>query len=190
MWFYIRWTIWLLILAAIGAFLHYTLPRNDVVRIVTTDIRRIDPGGQRAVLGRCEYRRRDRNCQPRRAFHLCQTARTTAIWSIATRIQAGAGRPISSSTRPACTRIASDLHLDPRHPAMGCGEEIWLAQPVSVDLSQRDLGETCRGTGCADHPVDLDLDPGPAGLRLACGLVPLAQVLGQPARSGTRRRVT
>ncbi len=44
MWFYIRWTLWLALLAVIAGFLHYTLPRNDVVRIVQTDIRRIDPG--------------------------------------------------------------------------------------------------------------------------------------------------
>ncbi|RYH09105.1 DUF1523 family protein [Tropicimonas sp. IMCC6043] len=44
MWFYIRWTLWLLILAVIGAFLWYTLPRNDVVRITDTYEKRVDFG--------------------------------------------------------------------------------------------------------------------------------------------------
>ncbi|AXT35184.1 DUF1523 family protein [Phaeobacter sp. LSS9] len=41
---YIKWvfilTIWLLA----GAFLHYTLPQNDVVRVVKTEVRRVDFG--------------------------------------------------------------------------------------------------------------------------------------------------
>ena len=44
MWYYIKWTIWLLILAVIGAFLWYTLPRNDVVRITDTYEKRVDFG--------------------------------------------------------------------------------------------------------------------------------------------------
>lgn len=44
MWFYIRWTLWLLLIAMIGAFLHYTLPRNDVVRITDTFEKRVDFG--------------------------------------------------------------------------------------------------------------------------------------------------
>ncbi|UWR58505.1 DUF1523 family protein [Phaeobacter inhibens] len=41
---YVKWvfilTIWLLA----GAFLHYTLPQNDVVRVVKTEVRRVDFG--------------------------------------------------------------------------------------------------------------------------------------------------
>ena len=35
---------WGVVWALIAAFLHYTLPRTDVVRIVDTEIRRVDPG--------------------------------------------------------------------------------------------------------------------------------------------------
>lgn len=44
MWDYIRWTFWLLILAIVGAFLHYTLPRNDIIRITDTYEKRVDFG--------------------------------------------------------------------------------------------------------------------------------------------------
>ncbi|SNS19671.1 DUF1523 family protein [Tropicimonas sediminicola] len=44
MWYYIKWTFWLVIVVIVGSFLHYTLPRNDVVRIVDTEVRRIDYG--------------------------------------------------------------------------------------------------------------------------------------------------
>ncbi|MFV0361016.1 DUF1523 family protein [Tropicimonas sp.] len=44
MWDIIKWTFWLLIWCAVGAFLWYTLPRNDVVRITDTYEKRVDPG--------------------------------------------------------------------------------------------------------------------------------------------------
>ncbi len=39
---YVKWTFWLLVIAAVASVLHYTLPRHDVVRIVGTENRRID----------------------------------------------------------------------------------------------------------------------------------------------------
>lgn len=36
----------ILVLAPIGAFLHYVLPRHDVVRIVNTEVRRVDASGK------------------------------------------------------------------------------------------------------------------------------------------------
>ena len=42
---YFRWTIRILILAILGAFLHYTLPQRDIVRIVNTYEERQDFGG-------------------------------------------------------------------------------------------------------------------------------------------------
>lgn len=44
MWDFIRWTFWLLIIAIIAAFLHYTLPSNDIVRITDTYDKRVDFG--------------------------------------------------------------------------------------------------------------------------------------------------
>lgn len=41
---YIRWTFRILILAIIGAALHYTLPQRDIVRVVNTEVRRVDFG--------------------------------------------------------------------------------------------------------------------------------------------------
>jgi hypothetical protein len=44
MWDIIKWTFWLLIWAVVAAFLWYTLPRNDVVRISDTYQKRVDFG--------------------------------------------------------------------------------------------------------------------------------------------------
>ncbi|MGH1331069.1 MAG: DUF1523 family protein [Paracoccaceae bacterium] len=41
---YVKWTLLILVLLFAGAFLHYTLPQRDIVRIVDTDVRRIDFG--------------------------------------------------------------------------------------------------------------------------------------------------
>ncbi|SDZ01367.1 Protein of unknown function [Jannaschia faecimaris] len=41
---YVKWTFFLVIAGIVGAFLHYTLPQNDIVRIVGTENRRIDFG--------------------------------------------------------------------------------------------------------------------------------------------------
>lgn len=42
---YFRWTIRILILAVLAAFLHYTLPQRDIVRVVNTYEERQDFGG-------------------------------------------------------------------------------------------------------------------------------------------------
>ncbi len=41
---YIRWTIRIVLLLILGGFLHYTLPDRDIVRIVNTEVRRVDFG--------------------------------------------------------------------------------------------------------------------------------------------------
>lgn len=41
---YIKWIFWITVWVIFGAFLHYTLPQQDVARIVNTDVRRIDFG--------------------------------------------------------------------------------------------------------------------------------------------------
>jgi hypothetical protein len=41
---YVKWIFLFVIVAIIGAFLHYTLPQHDVVRIVDANERRVDPG--------------------------------------------------------------------------------------------------------------------------------------------------
>lgn len=42
---YVRWTIRILLLAMLAAFLHYTLPQRDIVRVVNTYEERQDFGG-------------------------------------------------------------------------------------------------------------------------------------------------
>ncbi|MGI3170232.1 DUF1523 family protein [Pseudooceanicola sp. C21-150M6] len=42
--YYIKWIIYLIIFAVIAAFLHYTLPQHDVVRITDTYAKRMDVG--------------------------------------------------------------------------------------------------------------------------------------------------
>ncbi len=41
---WLRWMVWLVLLGVVGAFLHYTLPQHDVVRIVGTQTQRMDLG--------------------------------------------------------------------------------------------------------------------------------------------------
>jgi hypothetical protein len=42
--FYVKWTFWAMVWLVIGAFLHYTLPQTDIVRIADTYEKRIDFG--------------------------------------------------------------------------------------------------------------------------------------------------
>lgn len=42
---YIRWGFWIALLSVVFGFLHYTLPQRDIVRIIGTDVRRIDYEG-------------------------------------------------------------------------------------------------------------------------------------------------
>ncbi|PTX54382.1 uncharacterized protein DUF1523 [Litoreibacter ponti] len=44
MWRWIKYTLVLTVVALVLAFLHYTLPQRDVVRIVETEVRRVDFG--------------------------------------------------------------------------------------------------------------------------------------------------
>ncbi|MGE4325221.1 MAG: DUF1523 family protein [Pseudodonghicola sp.] len=41
---YVKWAIILIFWAVVGAFLHYTLPHRDIVRITDTYEKRVDPG--------------------------------------------------------------------------------------------------------------------------------------------------
>ena len=41
---YVKWTMIVLVLALVASTLHYTLPQRDIVRIVNTEVRRVDPG--------------------------------------------------------------------------------------------------------------------------------------------------
>ena len=41
---YVKWTIRILLLLIIGGFLHYNLPQRDIVRVVNTEVRRVDFG--------------------------------------------------------------------------------------------------------------------------------------------------
>ncbi|WP_099825176.1 DUF1523 family protein [Oceaniglobus indicus] len=41
---YVKWTFWIVVLSIVGAFLHYTLPQRDIVRVVNTEVRRVDVG--------------------------------------------------------------------------------------------------------------------------------------------------
>ena len=40
----IKWAFWLSVWAVVAAFLHYTLPQKDIVRLTETEIRRVDVG--------------------------------------------------------------------------------------------------------------------------------------------------
>lgn len=41
---YVKWTFWIVFWLFLGSFLHYTLPQHDIVRIVNTEVRRVDFG--------------------------------------------------------------------------------------------------------------------------------------------------
>ena len=42
---YVKWTFWALVVLLIGGFLHYTLPRHVTVRIVESEVRRVEAPG-------------------------------------------------------------------------------------------------------------------------------------------------
>ncbi len=44
---FVKWTFWVLIALLVASFLHYTLPRHDIVRISDTYTRRVDFGDNR-----------------------------------------------------------------------------------------------------------------------------------------------
>ncbi|WP_226779754.1 DUF1523 family protein [Oceaniglobus trochenteri] len=39
---YIKWAFWIAVVVIVGAFLHYTMPQRDIVRVVNTEVRRVD----------------------------------------------------------------------------------------------------------------------------------------------------
>jgi hypothetical protein len=41
---YVKWVFWITFWLLFGSVLHYTLPQHDVVRVVATDVRRVDFG--------------------------------------------------------------------------------------------------------------------------------------------------
>jgi len=41
---YVKWGFWITFWVLVGAFFHYTLPQNDVARVVNTEVRRVDFG--------------------------------------------------------------------------------------------------------------------------------------------------
>lgn len=41
---YIKWTFRGIVFLLLASFLHYTLPQHDIVRVVNTEVQRIDPG--------------------------------------------------------------------------------------------------------------------------------------------------
>lgn len=41
---YLKWAFWITFWVLIGATLHYTLPQHDIVRVVKTEVRRVDFG--------------------------------------------------------------------------------------------------------------------------------------------------
>src|SRR6056297_3780886 len=41
---YVKWALIILLVVLVGSVLHYNLPQRDIVRIVNTEVRRVDPG--------------------------------------------------------------------------------------------------------------------------------------------------
>jgi len=41
---YVKWAFWSVLILVVGGFLHYTMPQQDIVRIVNTEVRRVDVG--------------------------------------------------------------------------------------------------------------------------------------------------
>ncbi|MFQ6554047.1 DUF1523 family protein [Aestuariibius insulae] len=47
--FYLRWIFWGSVAVILASFLYYTLPQTDVVRVVETEVRRVDLGGENTL---------------------------------------------------------------------------------------------------------------------------------------------
>lgn len=41
---YVKWTFWFLVITVVGGFFQYTLSQHDIVRVVDTEVRRVDFG--------------------------------------------------------------------------------------------------------------------------------------------------
>ena len=41
---YVKWALWITLIVVVGGFMHYTLPQRDIVRVVNTEVRRVDVG--------------------------------------------------------------------------------------------------------------------------------------------------
>ncbi len=46
---FVKWILLLLVVSVFGAFLHYTLPQRDIVRVTGTEVRRIDLEGENSI---------------------------------------------------------------------------------------------------------------------------------------------
>ncbi|MFQ6546542.1 DUF1523 family protein [Aestuariibius sp. 2305UL40-4] len=47
--FYLKWLFWGSLATILAGFLYYTLPQTDVVRVVETEVRRVDLGGENTL---------------------------------------------------------------------------------------------------------------------------------------------
>ena len=48
---YVLWTVLAVVVLLVGSVLHYTLPQNDIVRVVNTEVRRVDFGANSMFWG-------------------------------------------------------------------------------------------------------------------------------------------
>jgi len=39
---YVKWAFWIVLITVVGGFMHYTMPQQDIVRVVNTEVRRVD----------------------------------------------------------------------------------------------------------------------------------------------------
>ena len=46
---WVKWILGLIVLSVLGAWLHYTLPQTDIVRITGTEVRRVDLEGENSI---------------------------------------------------------------------------------------------------------------------------------------------
>ena len=133
---YLGYACWAFVILVVVAVAHYTLPQNDIVRIVATDTRRVDLGQSsrmfwsRADAGLSSGDSRDvrfieidpperqPDGLPQRGYRL----------GLAALLQVRFGQPAGARAGP---------RLDQRQPAMGGDPPLRLAQPAVLDLPER-----------------------------------------------------
>jgi hypothetical protein len=156
---YVKWTFWLLLIAAVASVLHYTLPRHDVVRIVGTENRRIDLGENRLFWATAPAVTEGQ--QAVRDIRFILAIRPNGREMVYRNEDTGWGWPPyfkfnSSNVQARATDLVSNL----RQPAVGGGDALWLAERVPVELSERDRPAFRRGAGGSAVPVGRPGDPG------------------------------
>ena len=133
---YIKWGLISLIVFTVVAFFHYSLPSRDIVRVVNTDVKRMDVGR-----GGWWWAEPDAGT----SAHVNRDVRfINAVWpSGSPRVLPQRGYRLGVPALPEIRLLQPDgagsgLVLEPAEPGLGRGHSLWLAHQIVVDVPECD----------------------------------------------------